>query len=64
VAGSCEYGDESSGFGATELVIYIYIYIYIYVCVCVCVCERARARAREDTVSPSLKALSRLFLGD
>jgi hypothetical protein len=24
VAGSCEYGDESSGFDATELVIYIY----------------------------------------
>jgi hypothetical protein len=25
VAGSCEYGDEPAGSGATELVIYVYL---------------------------------------
>jgi hypothetical protein len=26
VAGSCEYGDEPSGSGATELVSYVFVY--------------------------------------
>jgi hypothetical protein len=29
VAGSCEYGDEQSGSGTTEIVIYVCVYIYI-----------------------------------
>jgi hypothetical protein len=28
VAGSCEYGDEPSGSGATELVIFFIIFLY------------------------------------